>query len=122
MSVLDHATAARLADAATLLLDTAREVVTASPNYRAGTESTKQVLALAVQAVIAGDHFPSSGPVLSDLPDGYVDRWEGAARGLGAAIGNLTNERVRTLTLLAVCDAVALGAAFSAAATKSARP
>lgn len=121
MSALDHATAARLADAATLLLDTAREIVTSSPTYQPGTASTKQVLALAVQAIIAGDHFPSSGPGPHDLPEGYVDRWEGAARGL-AAIGLLANEEARVLTILAACEAITLGAAYSAATVKKARP
>jgi len=122
MSALDHATAARLADAATLLLDTAREVVTSNPTYKPGTASTKQVLALAVQAIIAGDHFPSSGPGPHALPEGYVDRWEGAARGLGAAIGLLANEEARVLTILAACEAITIGAAYSAATVKKARP
>ena len=122
MSALDHATAARVADAATLLLDTAREVVTSSPTYQPGASSTKQVLALAVQAIIAGDHFPSSGPGPTAIPEGYVDRWDGAATGLGAAIGLLTNDEARVLTILAACEAINLGAAYSAAAVKKARP
>jgi len=122
MSALDHATAARVADAATLLLDTAREVVTSSPAYQPGTTSTKQVLALAVQAIIAGDHFPSSGPGPTAIPEGYVDRWEGAATGLGAAIGLLANDEARALTILAAFEAINLGAAYSAAAAKKAKP
>lgn len=117
---LDHATALRLADAATLLLDTARDFVANSPRHGTGPDRTKEMLALAVQALIVGDHLPNNNPGIDTLPEGYTDRWEGVALGLGAAIGLVTDPGMQLASLMVMTDCMARGAKISAAAVRRA--
>ena len=122
MGVVDHASASRIADAATLMLDAARELAKKGPGYVPGTTNEKATLALAVQALIVADHFPHSGPVFGPMPEGYTDRWIGVATGLGAAIGTVSDRTAPNLALILAVKAMGSGADMAAAAMKKAHP
>jgi hypothetical protein len=122
MKIVDRETTARLADAATLLLDAAREATKHSASYRPGQPNTKDTLALAVQALLFADHYPHNGPTLGALPAGFHDRWLGAAAGLGASIGMVKDRNYQLVALMSATNDMAEAAHQAAKMTAGFKP
>lgn len=110
MAILSKTASDRLADAALLLLDAARETAKESPSYKPGTLNSKEVLALATQAILTADNWNHAGGDKVKLPEGYTDRWVGVAIGLGANVGLLDNAKTRLIALLAISASLQHGA------------
>ena len=115
---VEHATSNRLAEAALLLLDAAREAAKEAPDYLHGKPNVATTLALAVQSLIIADHLPAGGA--SDeqhpVPQEFIHRWRGVAAGLGVSIGVLNNPPLMAFTVAMCASAMGNAAQESSAA------
>ncbi len=105
MQDVSSETGFRLLDAATLLLDAAREAAKESPSYQVGKPNELPALALATQALFLADfgaaHYGKDLPV---DPLRALDRLRGIAAGLGASVGGTPNAAI-SIVLLEACTA-----------------
>jgi len=113
MSIVTRSASDRLADAALILLDAAREAAKESPSYKPGETNLEGTLSLATQALVMGDHWHLAGEPGVKVPAGFQHRWMGVAHGLGVTIGLVDNSSVRTLVVLAAAQSIEKGVAVA---------
>jgi len=120
--IVDHGTTNRLAEAALLLLDAAREAAKDAPDYRPGKPNVGPTLALAVQSLIIADHLPPGGASLDShpMPPEFIHRWRGVAAGLGVSIGALNKPDVIAMAV-SVCASTMTNAALDRIDVRSLR-
>ena len=121
MSIVTQPAADRLAEAALLLLDAAREVAKESPTYRTGEPNLEATLSLSAQALIMADHWHMAGQTGIKIPKGFQERWMGVAHGLGVTIGLVNNPSVQTIAMMAAAQTIHKGVAVGAATLKGAK-
>lgn len=121
MSIVTKSASDRLADAALILLDAAREAAKESPTYKPGEANLEGTLSLATQALIMGDHWHLAGQPGVKVPAGFQHRWMGVAHGLGVTIGLVNNAPVRTLVILAAAQTIERGAAVGISTVRGAK-
>lgn len=102
------ATADRLADAALMLLDSARGAVSEHEAKGGKLEIRElQVAAIAVQTLLAADQWPAGGLAASPagievMPTVLTEKLSGAAMGIGLVIGQLPDPSIRAMLSLLV--------------------
>lgn len=90
MHFVDLESTRRVQDAALHLLDTCREVAKQSPSYKPGENNIDEVVSIAVQSLLAADHWTGRDDRrMSINPSEVTFRIKGMAEALGLSIGSL---------------------------------
>lgn len=107
MQYLDKDNALRLADAATMLLDAARETSQREASATGRTATEMEVLALAAQVLFFADFdLRDYGKPSAIDNKRALDRLEGMARGIGVSLGMTANPILAALYAITCTDAL----------------
>lgn len=107
MQTLDKDSALRLADAATVLLDAAREASQREASTAGRKATEKEVLALAAQVLFFADFdLRDYGKPSAIDNQRALDRLEGMALGMGASLGMTANPLLGVLYAVTCTEAM----------------